>query len=292
MDVDTSQLEQWFSQNFLIILIVGGFLVLLYAYSGRFVRKVVRRTLKATDQDFSGSGVEDAELDKRATTIESLATSLIRLAVISVGVFFIVGLTGAWNVLLVIGLFFAGIAVAGQAIVMDYLMGILILLEGQFFQGDNIELGNLPWKGTVESVGLRRTVVRAVDGTVYSISNAELRTVANRTRIYAAAEVRVRGIRDGDMRRVVAIMEQVGQDVTNDPDFAEVIIEAPKLKFVDEADELGGIAVLRGKVVAGERWRVATELRLRLDDELSAAGIELNRRAIAGALFGGQRTVG
>ena len=93
---------------------------------------------------------------------------------------------------------------------MDYLMGILILVEGQYFQGDNIELGNVPWKGTVESVGLRRTVVRDVDGTVYSMSNGELRSVANRTRIYAAAEVRVRGIRQGDLARVTEIMDQVG----------------------------------------------------------------------------------
>jgi small-conductance mechanosensitive channel len=286
MDIDTAELEQWFSQNLLLILLFGGLLVLLWAYSGRFVKSIVRRTVKATDRSFSDSGVEAAELEKRTTTIETLATTLIRISVISVGVFFVVGITGAWTVLVIIGVFLAAIVLAGQAIVMDYLMGILILLEGQFFQGDNIMLGNLPWKGTVENVGLRRTVVRDVDGTVYSISNAELRMVANRTRIYAAAEVKVRGVRVGDLRQVVEIMEQAGKDVAEDPAFADDIIEAPTPKFVDEADELGGIAVMRGKVVAGARWRVATELRLRLDEELRSAGIELNHKAMPqGGLF-------
>lgn len=282
MDMDTSQLQQWFSQNFLLILFLGGLLVLLYAYSGRIVPRMVRRTLRAGGGDVSGSGVEDAELVKRASTIESLATTLIRLGIISLGVIFVVGITGTWGILTAVGLFFAAIALAGQAIVMDYLMGVLIIVEAQFFKGDNIEPGNLTWTGTVEEVGLRRTVVRGADGTVYSISNGELRLVANRTRIYAAAEVRVRGVRQGDLQTVVDVMRRVGESLAADPDFANAIIEAPVLKFVDDADEWGNIAVMRGKVIASERWRVASELRLRLDEALDEEGIQLNRRGSLG----------
>ena len=190
-----NDLTQWFARNIVLLLLAAGLLVVAYAYSGPIVEKVVRRTLRATEGDFSGEGVEDAELQKRSATIVSLVTTLIRLAIIAVAVLIFVGLTGSEWLLLLVGLFLAGIAIAGQSIVLDYLMGILIIVEGQYFQGDNIELGDKPWKGTVESVGLRRTVVRGVDGTVYSISNGELRSVANRTRIYAAGEVRVRGIR-------------------------------------------------------------------------------------------------
>ena len=270
----------WFADNLLVLVVAGGLLVLAYAYSGPVVDKVVRRTLRATEGDFSGAGVEDAELQKRSATIVALVTTLIRLGVIAVGVLIFVGLTGSEWILLLIGLFLAGVTIAGQSIVLDYLMGILIIVEGQYFQGDNIELGDKPWKGTVESVGLRRTVVRAVDGTVYSISNADLRSVANRTRIYAAGEVRVRGIRQGDLATVTAIMDRVGAEVAADPELAEAIIEPHRLHYVDESDELGGIAVMRGKVVAADRWRVATAVRLRLDEELSAAGIELNRLAL------------
>ncbi len=284
--MDVTALQQWLQHNVLILIIVAGFLILLYYYSGPLVHKLVRRTLGATEGDFSGSGVDDVELEKRSTTIEGLAITLIRISIISIGVFIFVALTGGSTILVLIGLFLAGIAIAGQSIVLDYLMGVLIIVEGQFFQGDNIELANPNWKGTVESVGLRRTVVRHVDGTVYSISNGELRMVANRTRIYAAAEVRVRGIRQGDLRTVVEIIERVGQEIAADPDYADAIVEPSTLKFIDEADELGNIAVMRGKVTASERWRVATELRLRLDDALTVEGIELNKRAIPQGLFG------
>jgi small-conductance mechanosensitive channel len=273
------EMATWFADNLLLLVVVAGVLVLAYAYSGPLVDRLVRRTLRATEGDFSGAGVEDAELHKRSTTIVALVTTLIRLGILSLGLLIFVGLTGSEWLLVLIGLFAAGIAIAGQSIVLDYLMGILILVEGQFFQGDNIELGDKPWKGTVESVGLRRTVVRDVDGTVYSISNGELRSVANRTRIYAAGEVRVRGIRQGDLEAVARVMDRIGQELAADPAFAEVVIEAPRLAYVDEPEELGSVAVMRGKVVAADRWRVSTELRLRLDQALQDEGIELNRLA-------------
>ena len=284
--MDVSALQQWLQHNLLLLIVVAAGLVLTYHYSGPLVRKLVRRSVGASESDFAGSGVDEVELEKRSATIETLATSLLRVSIISVAIFIVAGLTGGGWILLLMGLFLAGIAIAGQSIVLDYLMGILIIVEGQFFQGDNIELGSPSWKGTVESVSLRRTVVRDVDGTVYSMSNGELRMVANRTRIYAAAEVRVKGIRQGDLHRVIVIMEQVGQEIAADPEFADAVIEASSLRFVDESDELGSIAVMRGKVMAGERWRVATEIRVRLDEALTAEGIELNRRAVPAGLFG------
>ena len=69
-------------------------------------------------------------------------------------------------------------------------------------------------------------------------------------------------------------LENMSRAIELDPDYAEAVIEPPRLAFVDEPDELGSVAVMRGKVVAGERWRVSMELRLRLDRELTDAGIE------------------
>ncbi len=270
-------MADWFSDNIVVLLIVAAALIVAYAYSGPIVDALVRRGLRVTEGDFSGEGIEDAELRKRSTTIVQLVTTLMRLAIVAIAVVIFVGLTGSQWVLVLLGLFLAGIAIAGQSIVLDYLMGVFIIVEAQFFQGDNIELGDKPWKGTVESVGLRRTVIRAVDGTVFSVSNGDLRSVANRTRVYAAAEVRVRGIRVGDLAAVAGVMDRVGREVAQDPAFVGSVLEAPRLAFVADADELGSVAVMRGKVVASERWRVASEIRLRLDRALAEAGITLDR---------------
>ena len=169
----------------------------------------------------------------------------------------VIGFLGLWGMLAGAGLFLAALTLAGQSIVLDYLMGILIILEGQYFKGDVIAVGAVA--GTVEDVGLRRTTVRAADGTVHSISNGEIRIVSNRTRVFAAAEVVIPGIREEDFERVLEIMDDVGRQVAQDPRFTASIIETPSVAFIGDPDDLGMTATMRGKVVAGDRWTIATE---------------------------------
>ena len=218
------------------------------------------------------------ELRKRSATLESLVRTILRVSVFSIVLLLVIGFLGLWSVIAGLGLFLAALTLAGQPIVLDYLMGILIIVEGQFFNGDAIASGTVD--GTVEQVGLRRTVVRDASGTVHSISNGELRIVSNRTRVFAAAEVTVRGIRESDLDRVVELMDQVGQEIATDPDFDEAVIEAPALAFIDDPDDLGMTAIMRGKVRASERWRVAGEIRRRLNRAFVAEGIELNKRGL------------
>ena len=108
-----------------------------------------------------------------------------------------------------------------------------------------------------------------------------MRRVSNRTRIYAAAEVKVRGIRDEDLDRAIEIMERTGREVAEEPQFAKDIMEAHTLKFVDNPDDLGITAIMRGRVIAAQRWGVATEIRRRLNRAFLEEGIELNKRGVA-----------
>ena len=220
-----------------------------------------------------------SELAKRSQTLESLATTLIRLVALGGLGLIVIGMFGLWSLLTGVALFLAAVTLAGQSIVLDYLMGLFIVIEGTFFKGDHIEFDQM--RGEVEQVGLRRTVVRGTDGTVHSISNGELRTVSNRTRIYATAEVKVRGIREEDLEAVIAILGQVGRDVAATPEYGSAIIEPHQLRFIEDADDLGITAVSRGKVLAASRWLVSTEIRRRLALAFLEAGIELNKRGIA-----------
>jgi small conductance mechanosensitive channel len=277
-EVDQQALEQWFDANLVALLIVGGLLVALYVSSSRIVHVLVSRALAAqAGQVIEGSG-EAAELEKRAATLESLVTALLRIFIAAVLVTIVIGLLDLWSVLAGLGLLLAALTLAGQSIVLDYLMGILIIVEGQYYKGDAIAVGSVA--GTVEEVGLRRTTVRAPDGTVHSISNGEIRIVSNRTRVFAAAEVNVPGIREEDLERVIGLMDRVGQEMSADPGYSASIIEPASVQWVSDPDDLGITATMRGKVVASERWKVATETRKRLNRGLVEAGIELNKRGI------------
>ena len=258
--------------------VIGVLLIVLYVVAPRLVHFTVRRTLETQADDLEEGGVEATELDKRSTTLEGLATTLIRVTLVAVVVAIIIIAFDMSSMLTLLAFLLAALTLAGHSIVLDYLMGILIVVEGSYFQGDNIKVGDM--FGDVEEVGLRRTTVRSPDGTVHSISNGELRVVSNRTRIFAAAEVKVGGIRDEDLDRVIELMVKVGQDVADDPEFAEDILEAHELKFVEDPDDLGITAIVRGKVVAAKRWRVATEIRRRLNGVLLEEGIELNKRGV------------
>jgi moderate conductance mechanosensitive channel len=276
--VDANALESWFDTNLVAILILGGLLIVFYAFSSRFISLLVGRFVAAQARFVAEGSVDASELQKRTDTLESLLRTVLRMLVVALLVLLVMGVLGLWGLLAGLGLFLAALTLAGQPIVLDYLMGVLIILEGQFFKGDVISTGSLA--GTVESVGLRRTVIRDPSGTVHSISNGELRSVSNRTRVFANAEVTVRGIRTGDLDRVIDVMARVGHEIAQEPEFAAAVLEAPALAFIDDPDDLGNTAIMRGRVVASERWRVSGELRRRLDRAFAAEGIELNRRGM------------
>ena len=85
----------------------------------------------------------------------------------------------------------AGVAIglAAQTIVKDCLNGMLILIEDQYNVGDAVRLAGL--SGTVESMSLRTTMLRDGDGTLYTIPNSQITSVANLTRDYSVATINV-----------------------------------------------------------------------------------------------------
>lgn len=205
-EIDPGEIDQLLQQNLDVVLVLVGVLIGSYLIAPWLVRRAVRTSLKGQAADLREGGVAAVEVDKRARTMERLATTLIRAAILFVLVYLFIALFGLWSVLAGVGIFLAALALAGQSIVLDYLMGIFIVVEGTYFEGDNIATGDPGWEvlGVVETVGLRRTVIRGPDGTVHSVSNGLMRQVSNRTRVYAAAEVHVRGIREEDLDRVMA----------------------------------------------------------------------------------------
>ena len=80
--------------------------------------------------------------------------------------------------------------------------------------------------------------------------------------------------------------------MADDPQFGDYVMEAPKVKFLGDPDDLGWSATMRGKVMAAQRWIVGTEVRRRLNRALFEQGVELNKRGVAPrvARSGGQPT--
>ena len=218
------------------------------------------------------------EVDKRVSTIEDLVTKVLRGLVAFAIVAVIMGAFDLWPLVAGLGLVIAAITLAGQEIVLDYLMGILILVEGQYFKGDIVRVGAI--EGTVEEVGLRRTVVRDTRGTVHSLSNGLIRSSSNLTRSYAMAVVHIEGIADGDVEGAIAVLDSVGRAAAADPVLGRAADRHPGLYGHHPPVGLWRDPQARAAASSPSIGsRVEAELRRRVAAELAAAGIEPIRAA-------------
>ena len=249
----------------------------------RLVRPVVDRIGERIIRAREKQGIDPAELNelrKRLSTVEDLVSKLLRAAVLFVVVVVLLTLLDLVSVVVALGVVFAGLAIAGQSIVLDYLMGILILVEGQFYVGDwvSIATNNVVVSGTVEEIGLRRTILRDVSGTVHSVSNGEVRVSSNLTRVYAVLQVEIPVVPEVDIEQAIAVTNRVGAEMYADPDWSTRLLEAPAYASIPAVSDLGVTLRAAGRVQGADRFAAASELRRRLLIAFAAEGIAVAQR--------------
>lgn len=277
--MDTDALVSFLGQNWFALL----FWSVMALVAFRLVRPVVDRIGERVIRTRQQQGIDPAELNelrKRLATIEDLVAKLLRAVVILVVIVVILTLLDLFPVILAVGVVFAGLAIAGQSIVLDYLMGILILLEGQFYVGDwvTIATGNVTVSGTVEEIGLRRTILRDTSGTVHSVSNGEVRVSSNLTRVYAVLQVEIPLLPEADLEKAIAVTNRVGDEMYADPEWSERLLEAPRYGAIPAVSDLGVTLRAIGRVNGADRFTAASELRRRLLVAFAAEGIGLAQR--------------
>jgi small conductance mechanosensitive channel len=157
-------------------------------------------------------------------------------------------------------------------------MGILIVLEGPYYKGDWVQIGGV--EGQVEEIGLRRTTLRDASGTVHSVSNGQIRVASNLTRVYARMQVDMTVAFGTDLDTVSRIIDQVGQEMADDPGWQDRLLETPTLTRVPAIGDLGVTLRVTGKVRAADRWAAPSELRRRLLAAFQANGISIPARGI------------
>jgi small conductance mechanosensitive channel len=176
----------------------------------------------------------------------------------------------------------AGVALGfgAQRVVQDILAGFFIITERQYGFGDLIRISNLGTTtgvtGTVESVTLRVTNIRTVDGEVVIIPNGQINQVTNLSRDWARAVVDVPLPATVDIQRVNRILQSVGKDVYADDAFRLLMLDPPTVMGVDriEVDSFSIRVVAR--TLPGKQFVVSRELRGRIATALQMEGIALS----------------
>ncbi|WP_077487717.1 mechanosensitive ion channel family protein [Sinomonas mesophila] len=118
---------------------------------------------------------------QRAETIGSLLNSSVVVIITTIVAIYVLKALGVdiAPLLTSVGILGVAIGFGAQQLIRDFLAGIFITLEDQYGIGDIIETSEVV--GTVESVGLRITRVRAEDGTIWYLRNGEILRVGNRS---------------------------------------------------------------------------------------------------------------
>jgi small-conductance mechanosensitive channel len=158
----------------------------------------------------------------------------------------------------------AGVAIglAAQTIVKDCLNGMLILVEDQYNVGDVVRLAGL--SGTVESMSLRKTMLRDGDGTLYTIPNSQITNVANLTRDYSVATINVAVDFSAEPGKVMKVLSDAAMSVRKDPAYSSVYLADPNLLGVDSIKGSQVIYPVQLKTKANQQWAALRETQRRI----------------------------
>ncbi len=247
-------------------------IVLLAMLALRILRMMVNR---AAQKILQRNDRPSRELQLKADTLSSVLENAGRMVVFLIATMMVLS-----NVGLNIGPLLASAGVVGlavgfgaQSLIKDFITGFFILLEDQYGVGDVVTINGAT--GTVEFISLRRTTIRAIDGTVITIPNGEILQVSNLTKDWARAVLDMDISYGDDIDRAIEVISQELEGIETDEQIGDVII-AP-------AEVLGVIALgpyqvtIRAwvKTQPMEQWGVQRELFKRLKLALDRNGITI-----------------
>lgn len=167
----------------------------------------------------------------------------------------------------------AGLGFGAQNIVKDILNGLFMVVEDQLGVGDVVDLG--PATGIVESVGIRVTQVRDVNGTLWFVRNGEILRVGNMSQGWARVIIDVSVPYEADVDAVQNRVLTTAQELAQTTKWRSRIVEKPEIWGLEAitADTL--VIRLAMKTRSSSKDDVARELRIRLKKNLDEMGVHL-----------------
>lgn len=259
------------------ILLILVLAVVAIRLAGVFVHGIVTTLLDREASEGTAQELSAVELKKRMDTLDDLGAHAIQSFIVVIAALMVLGRLGLDIGPAVAGLGVIGIAVGfgAQTLVRDYLNGALILVENQFGKGDVVRLAGVT--GTVEDFNLRRTTIRDIDGVVHTVPNGEIKVASNLTRVWARINQDITVAYGTDMDRAIAVVDEVGRAMAEDPIWKRRILETPRVERVEALGEYGVTLKILGSVRAQEQWAAGGEFRKRLLWALQSNGIEIPR---------------
>jgi small conductance mechanosensitive channel len=209
-----------------------------------------------------------ARSGQRARTLGSVLRSLCSAVVGIIAVIMVLGEFGVDLAPILASAGIVGIAVGfgAQNLVKDFLSGMFMLLEDQYGVGDIVDVGQA--SGTVETVGLRITTLRDVNGTLWYVRNGEILRVGNKSQGFAVAVVDVPVAHGTDVAETTMTASRVAQERVEQPDLAEDVLEEVQTLGIESVTAEKLTLRLTVRVQPGRQFAVQRALNAALSDAL------------------------
>lgn len=252
------------------IVVLAALIVAVSAY--RAAVHLVDRLLRPLE-----GAVDYPAKAQRARTLGPLMKNVIRWALAFLTTVVVLQEVGVDVKALLVSAGVLGLAVGlgAQTLIKDVITGFFILFEGLVGVGDVIEVGG--HTGTVESIGLRVTTLRLLNGAQRIIPNGELTQFVNYNRGWGRAVVDVAIGYQTDLRRALGVLERVGAEWAAETGRA---LEAPEVQGPVRFGETELVLRLMVKVDASQRLAAEIDLRRRIKDAFEHEGISFPQRVM------------
>ena len=125
----------------------------------------------------------------------------------------------------------------------------------------------------MESVGLRVTTIRDLNGTVWYVRNGEILRVGNFSQGYAVAVVDLPIAHTSDVRQAIDVATRVASEVTTKPPLSKDVLENPEMLGVEQITADTIMLRLTAKVRPGKQWSVQRKLRAEIKQAFDEEGI-------------------
>ncbi|EGO8564121.1 mechanosensitive ion channel family protein [Enterococcus faecalis] len=182
------------------------FLIFLFFIIQRIGKYLIDRTYAnySKKQHFSES---------RLKTLHTLIINAFQYTLFFFFIYSLLTIVGVPVGSLLAGAGIAGVAIGlgAQGFMNDLITGFFIILEQQIDVGDYIRLLALNIEGTVTSVGLRTTQIKAVDGTVHFIPNRNITTISNLSRANMQVLIDVRINPEEGYEKICEVITEVNE---------------------------------------------------------------------------------
>ncbi len=264
------KIEDWALDQGLTIVSIVIFVIIAIIALNIIVPRLVRLS---SETELEGKSQE--EIEKRTKTLTHVFTRSGTTLIVVIGFITILPELGVNIAPLLAGLGILGIALGfgAQGLVKDVISGIFILTDNQYSTGDVVEVAGKT--GVVEDVGLRRTVLRDLDGVVHFVPNGEIVVSSNMTQDYSRVNLDVSVSYAEDLDVVMRVINEVGEELAADEDWKGVILTPPKALRVEAFGDSGIEIKILGDVQPLRQWDVTGELRRRLKRRFDEVGIEI-----------------